>query len=161
MLCGIIEPDKGSILVEGQTVRAEEKKISVMFQKYSLLPWWNVQKNITFFIRKSDETVSRKDAHKMSDEMLKKVGMYESRHKYPSQLSGGMRQRGALARAFCTKSKILLLDEPFCALDVKNKYQAQEALSELYTKEGKTIINGNTYEWNINKENYKNDIKYY
>lgn len=138
IIAGLEKPDEGKI--RWQESR-KQPNVSVVFQDYSLFPWMTAEKNIAFGIRQYRK-VTKKEAIEEADCYLKKVGMGEERHKYPCQLSGGMRQRVAIARAFAMDAQMLLMDEPFGALDMKTRYQMQELLLQVWdsAKEKKTIL---------------------
>ena len=115
-----------------------------MFQHYSLFPWMTARKNVAFGIRQVNKEASRTERLKIADEFLEKVGLNEFKNKYPSQLSGGMQQRVAIARALAMDTDILLMDEPFGAIDAKNRTILQELLLELWEGDGtsarKTVV---------------------
>lgn len=140
VMANVLNPTEGTILVEGKSLQSCKKNISVMFQNGKLIPWWSLEKNILFFAQKSDRSLSKESAHKKTRAVLKAIGLEKDKNKFPSELSGGMQQRGTLGRVFATKSDLLLLDEPFGALDVNNRYQLQDMLSELAYNSEKTII---------------------
>jgi NitT/TauT family transport system ATP-binding protein len=111
---------------------------AMVFQESGLFPWMNVEKNVGFGLM--TRGVAPADAGKRVDAALRLVGLTKFRHHYPHQLSGGMRQRGAIARAFVTDPGMLLMDEPFAALDAQNRIILQAELVRIWEETGKTVI---------------------
>jgi len=111
---------------------------AMVFQDSGLFPWMNVEKNVGFGLR--TRGVPRAEIGARVEAALKLVGLTKFRHHYPHQLSGGMRQRGAIARAFVTDPGMLLMDEPFAALDAQNRTILQAELVRLWEETGKTVI---------------------
>ena len=107
-----------------------------MFQHYSLFPWMTTRKNIAFGIAQVRKDLTKKQRLEIADTFLEKVGLGEFGGKYPSQLSGGMQQRAAIARALAMDTEILLMDEPFSAIDAKNRIVLQELLLKLWEGDG-------------------------
>lgn len=130
LISGLIKPSKGEIELNGD--------VGYMFQKDNLLEWRNIYKNITIGLE-----IKGKITHEQKskiDDLLKKYGLYEFRNSYPSELSGGMRQRVALIRTLVLNPSILLLDEPFSALDAQTKISVNEDVYNIVTKENKSVI---------------------
>ena len=144
ILEGINTPTDGKILIDGEPIRGTGTNRGVVFQHYSLFPWMTARKNVAFGIKQVYKGVNRAERLKIADEFLGKVGLEQFRNKYPSQLSGGMQQRVAIARALAMDTDILLMDEPFGAIDAKNRTILQELLLELWegdgTKARKTVV---------------------
>lgn len=142
VLSGLMPADEGSVLIDGQKVTGPGTDRTVVFQQYSLFPWMSARKNITFGLEQVHRDWSREERERVADSYLEKVGMSEAADKLPYQLSGGMRQRVAIARALAMDTDILLLDEPFGALDTKTRTSLQELLSELWRsgERKKTIV---------------------
>ena len=122
LIAGIIRPDSGTIELDG--------KVSYLFQEPRLLPWRTALENVALALK--DEKKAR--------EILELVGLKDSLDKYPSELSGGMRQRVAMARAFSYPSSIILMDEPFQNLDVKLKNNLLQLFLKLWEQEQKTVL---------------------
>lgn len=141
LLIGLIKPTCGQILLNGCPLQGTGKERSAVFQDYSLFPWMTVMKNITFAMRQV-KSQKQKELEAVALGYLKAVGLEDFRDKFPAELSGGMRQRVAIVRALATEPEILLLDEPFGAIDPKNRRDLHGILLDLWSMEGKkcTII---------------------
>ena len=144
LLAGLDAPQGGTVLADGEPVTGPSVDRTMVFQQYSMFPWMNVKKNVVFAVHKTGK-FSTAEAEERADVFLKEVGLAADRGKYPYQLSGGMRQRAAIARALAMNSRYLLLDEPFGALDTKIRKELQELLQELWHSSGtsdepKTVI---------------------
>ncbi|MCL4441129.1 MAG: ABC transporter ATP-binding protein [Firmicutes bacterium] len=142
LLAGLNFPTDGCVLIDGQVIKGTGQDRGVVFQHYSLFPWMNAKKNVVFGIHQVNKALGKKAIEKIADEYLELVGLQDFTWKYPLQLSGGMQQRVAIARAFAMNPKILLMDEPFGALDAKNRVVLQEVLLKLWDNgsEKKTVI---------------------
>ena len=142
LIDGIRKPSEGKIKINGTPVTGTGKDRSLVFQNYSLFPWMTVRKNIAFGVQQLHSELSKKECYAIADEFVEKVGLTNFRNKYPLQLSGGQQQRVAIARALATNTEILLMDEPFGALDAKTRASLQDLLLSLWRneKEKKTVI---------------------
>lgn len=118
-LSGLIRPTEGSVLLDGEDITGQAGKISYMLQKDMLLPYFTIEDNIG--MPKRIKGMSKKEARKEAEAVLAEFGLADCAKKYPSQLSGGMRQRAALLRTYLFSQKVALLDEPFSALDAITK----------------------------------------
>ena len=138
MIAGLEQPTGGSIMLGGSEVKEPRREIGVIFQDASLLPWKSALENVLFPARilKLPIEIYRERAQ----ELLAMVGLAGFEHKKPSQLSGGMRQRVAICRALIHDPDILLMDEPFSALDAITRDQMNVALSEILETYRKTVI---------------------
>lgn len=142
LLAGLDMPDGGEISIGGQSVEGPGADRMIVFQDYALFPWLTAEKNISFALSRA-KRVPRAEAKRTAAEYLQRVGMSKAADYYPCQLSGGMKQRVAIARALAMDTDILLLDEPFGALDAKIRASLQELLLELWTNDGrkkKTVV---------------------
>lgn len=140
-LAGLEKVDNGAVYLDGldiTNVQPKDRNISMIFQQYSLFPTMTVYKNIAFGLKM--QKVSKEEIDRRVKEALELVDLSGSEKKYPSQLSGGEQQRVALARSIVTKSKVLLLDEPFSAIDAKLRKALQIQIKEIHTKLGITTI---------------------
>jgi NitT/TauT family transport system ATP-binding protein len=138
IVAGFIESDAGQVSAYGQAVTGPGADRCVLFQSPTLFPWLTSRDNVLFGPRSrgldNDETRSR------ADTLLSTVGLGDFKHHYPHQLSGGMRHRAALARALINQPRILLMDEPFAALDAITREQMQNFLLELWQREQMTVL---------------------
>lgn len=138
MIAGLERPTAGSIMLAGEPVAAPRRDIGIIFQDATLLPWKSTLENVLFPIR-----ILRLPIEKYTDRahsLLKMVGLAGFEHKKPGELSGGMRQRVAICRALIHDPEILLMDEPFSALDAITRDQMNVALSEILETYRKTVI---------------------
>ena len=136
VLEGLYKQADGTISISGKPVEGTGKERGVVFQHYSLFPWMTTRKNIAFGIAQVRKDLTKKQRLEIADTFLEKVGLGEFGGKYPSQLSGGMQQRAAIARALAMDTEILLMDEPFSAIDAKNRIVLQELLLKLWEGDG-------------------------
>ncbi|MBQ8927525.1 MAG: ABC transporter ATP-binding protein [Oscillospiraceae bacterium] len=144
VLEGLYRQAGGEITIDGEPLTGTGTERGVVFQHYSLFPWMTTRNNIAFGIAQVRKDLSRKERLQIADTFLEKVGLGEFGSKYPSQLSGGMQQRAAIARALAMDTQILLMDEPFSAIDAKNRIVLQELLLHLWEGDGteprKTVV---------------------
>ncbi|MFB2771648.1 ABC transporter ATP-binding protein [Pelatocladus sp. BLCC-F211] len=128
IVAGLDKPTQGYVQVDGQLVRKPGSDRMMVFQNYSLLPWLTTWDNVALAVNKVMRHKSKKERHQLIAHTLEMVGLKDAIHKKPTQLSGGMKQRVALARALAIKPKLLLLDEPFGALDALTRSNLQAEL---------------------------------
>ncbi len=138
VIAGLIKPTSGSVKVRGKEIEGPGPDRALVFQDFALLPWATVLQNVGFGLRARG--VPKKERDKTSLHYIKEVGLLGFEDKYPHQLSGGMRQRTGLARALTINSDILLMDEPFSAVDEQMRRKLQEDLLNLLKVENKTVI---------------------
>lgn len=139
MIGGLTLPTSGSLAVAGRPVTGVRENIGYVFQNYSLLPWLTVYQNVFQAVDSVFEfTMLKDEKHALVKDFLAKVNLAPHSHKKPSQLSGGMRQRVAIARAFAIQPEILLLDEPFGALDALTKNSMHEELLKIWRLSAET-----------------------
>ncbi|HHK5417440.1 TPA: ABC transporter ATP-binding protein [Pseudomonas aeruginosa] len=139
-VAGFITPSEGEIRLQGQAVRAPGPDRIVVFQEFDQLPpWKTVRQNVLFPLRVSGQ-VARDEAERRADECLEKVGLAGFAEAYPHTLSGGMKARVAIARALAMQPKILLMDEPFAALDALTRRKMQEELLRLWEEVRFTLL---------------------
>lgn len=136
LISGLAMPSEGTVMIDGVKVTGPASNRAVVFQEYTLFPWMTACQNIEFGIRQADRGKKRQEAHKIALHYLERVGMLASSNLHPYQMSGGMRQRVAIARALAMDPEILLLDEPFGALDIKLRTELQTLLEELWQEDG-------------------------
>ena len=137
VVAGLLEPDRGTVVVNGQTVDSPGPDRAVVFQNYSLLPRLSLFANVREAARAAHQQ-PRARVDELAERYLTAVGLWEHRNKRPHEVSGGMQQRTAVARAFAVEPRILLLDEPFGALDALTRARLQAQLLELWQSESKT-----------------------
>ena len=142
ILSGLNEPTQGTFYIDGEVSHGTSTNRAVVFQNYSLFPWMTTKKNICFGIRQVEKHKSKKEIEKIAKKYLKAVGLEGIDNKFPHQLSGGMRQRVAIARTLAMEPEILLMDEPFGAVDAKTRIVLQDMLLDLLEGGGekKTIV---------------------
>ncbi len=131
ILAGLTTPDSGSVVIGGEPVRDVRQDAGVVFQNYSLLPWFTALENVRLAVRAACPLLNREAQLEQSRRALEQVGLGNAMHRRPGQLSGGMRQRVAIARAFATNPELLFLDEPFGALDALTRETLQQDLVRL------------------------------
>lgn len=132
---GFLQADQGDVLLEGKMVKGPNRQYFTLFQQNNLLPWRNVLDNVLLGL-----TGPKEKNLEMALEVLRFVGLERELDRYPKELSGGMQQRVAIARAFALKPDIILMDEPFAALDAFNRYHLQDELIRLQAQEGTSIL---------------------
>ena len=138
IVAGLQPSSGGEITVDGESIGETPAKTAIVFQQYALFPWLTVEKNIEYGPRIQGR--SRAERSKLSKTYIEMVGLDGFQQFYPHQLSGGMQQRVALARALANDPDILLLDEPFAALDAQTKERCQQELLWLWGETGLTIV---------------------
>jgi nitrate/nitrite transport system ATP-binding protein len=136
---GLLVPDSGSVKIMSQEARGVQANSGVVFQNYSLLPWFSALENVRLAVGAAFPDWSRTEQLAQAEKYLETVGLGNALHRRPSQLSGGMRQRVAIARAFAAEPSILFLDEPFSALDALTRSNLQQELAGLCSEAGKVI----------------------
>lgn len=139
LLAGLERPTAGEILIDGRKIEGAGLQRSVVFQDYGLFPWMSVGKNIMLALgQKYKKEKSKEELKRIAIEMLEKVRLEEEVfYKFPKELSGGMKQRCAIARSFGIDAPVLLMDEPFGALDAVTRAKLQDMISELWQSENK------------------------
>ena len=136
IIAGLDYPTSGSVRIHSQLLEAPHPEVGMIFQEPRLMPWLNVWKNVQFGLA----NVSKAEKDKITEEILGKVGLTKFSQLLPRELSGGMAQRVAIARALVTKPSILLLDEPFSALDAFTRMKLQEHLLKIWEYDRPTMI---------------------
>jgi ABC-type nitrate/sulfonate/bicarbonate transport system ATPase subunit len=131
LLAGLIPPDRGTVVIDGEPVRDVRADSAVVFQNYSLLPWFTALENVRLAVQAAFPKQSRVEQLARARRNLELVGLGAALDRRPSQLSGGMRQRVAIARALAIEPKILFLDEPFGALDALTRETLRQELARL------------------------------
>ncbi len=138
IIAGLLEPASGGIEIEGKRVTGPGPDRAFVFQEFALLPWASVIRNVAFGLELRGVAKSEREA--IAEKYINDVGLSGFEKAYPHELSGGMRQRVGLARALSVDAQVLLLDEPFSAVDEQNRRKFQEDMLELVRNENKTFI---------------------
>lgn len=138
LIAGLIEPSSGKITFDGKDFSAPKNSLGYMLQKDQLFPWRTIEKNV--FLPLEIKGKNNKENREYALSLLDKYGLKEFRKKYPDQLSGGMRQRVALIRTLASKPQILLLDEPFSALDYQTRLEVCDDVYKIIKAEKKTTV---------------------
>ncbi|MDR1916835.1 MAG: ABC transporter ATP-binding protein [Synergistaceae bacterium] len=142
LMGGFIFPTKGKITIDSCEVRGPGKDRCVVFQHYSLFAWFTAIQNVALGVKQVAGRLSSKEINDISRDALEKVGLGDYANKYPYQLSGGMQQRVAIARGLAMNPQILLMDEPFGAIDTRNRLDLQDLLLDLCARDEnrKTVV---------------------
>lgn len=141
ILAGLDQPTEGGIVMGGKEVAGPSLDRGVVFQNYSLLPWLSALKNVMFGVRARHPEWTRSQVYEHSQKYLEMVGLTGgAEHRKPAQLSGGMRQRVSIARAFAIQPQLLLLDEPFGALDALTRGTIQDELTRIWSGSEQTVF---------------------
>jgi len=138
IVAGLDRPTTGTVTLEGQVIRGPGADRGMVFQSYTLFPWLTIRDNVAFGLR--EKGLPERHKWEIVDSYIDKVGLRGFENHWPKQLSGGMQQRTAIARALANNPKILLLDEPFGALDNQTRGLMQELLLGIWEREQKTVI---------------------
>jgi NitT/TauT family transport system ATP-binding protein len=142
LLAGLLEPSEGEVRIAGLSAKqaARDRRIGLVFQDATLMPWKTAIENIRSLMRVADKRRPGPEINARADEMLRLVGLEHARGRYPAQLSGGMRQRVAIARALALDPEVLMMDEPFGALDAITREEMSFFLLDIWQRTGKTIV---------------------
>ncbi|HWZ07808.1 MAG TPA: ABC transporter ATP-binding protein [Bradyrhizobium sp.] len=138
VIAGFEEPTTGGVSIDGRLITGPGSDRGMVFQDYALFPWMTVRDNISFGPRQRH--LPREEIARMADEFVRMVGLERFADRYPNQLSGGMKQRVAIARVLANNADILLMDEPFGALDALTREQLQHELLQIWKRTGVTTI---------------------
>ncbi|MGJ5007203.1 ABC transporter ATP-binding protein [Bradyrhizobium oligotrophicum] len=138
IIAGLDHPTSGKVLLDGREVTGPGADRGMVFQSYTLFPWLTVRENIAFGLRERGVPESERNA--IADRFIQQIGLKGFENHWPKQLSGGMQQRCAIARALANDPKILLLDEPFGALDNQTRVLMQEMLLGIWERDQKTVL---------------------
>jgi nitrate/nitrite transport system ATP-binding protein len=140
LIAGLIQPDRGRITLDGRPLAGPGPDRGVVFQNYSLLPWLSVLENVSLAVGAvfPDWPAEQRKSH--SEKYIDLVNLTPAKYKRPAQLSGGMRQRVSVARALAMNPRMLLLDEPFGALDALTRGTLQQELARIWSSDSKTVL---------------------
>ena len=139
LIAGLDQPTSGEIVANGEVVKKPSGDRAVIFQQYSLFPWLTVLQNVTFGLEMTKQG-SKEENVAAAERYLTSVGLIDFKDSYPHELSGGMKQRVAIIRSLLNHSPILLMDEPFSALDMQNRHKLQEQLIGVWKRFENTIV---------------------
>ena len=139
IIAGLLEPTSGAVYVDGKKVEGTGTERGVVFQQYALFPWLTVKKNVLFGL-KLKKGMTDEEREETAMKYIKMVGLEKFVDAYPKELSGGMKQRVAIARAYAVNPSLLLMDEPFGALDAQTRTQLQTELLKTWEEEKKTCF---------------------
>ncbi|MGM0125341.1 taurine transport system ATP-binding protein [Enterococcus sp. AZ194] len=138
MIAGYLKPTSGSCYMKGREITSPSWNRGVVFQSPTLYPWLNVEKNIEYGLKV--RKVPKEERNRISDYFLKQIDMKSAAKRYPFELSGGMKQRVSMARALANEPELLLMDEPFGALDALTRINMQALLRRIWLENNKTIF---------------------
>jgi NitT/TauT family transport system ATP-binding protein len=138
IIAGLEQASGGSVAVDGKEVKGPGKERGVVFQQYALFPWKTVLKNVEFGLKLRG--LGKTERRERAEHYIEMVGLKDFAHAYPKELSGGMKQRVAIARAYAVQPEVLLMDEPFGALDAQTRAQLQEELLRTWQSEKRTCF---------------------
>ena len=138
IIAGLLEPTSGEVYCDGKLVEGTGTDRGVVFQQYALFPWLTVKKNVRFALEMRG--IKGKEADQLAMKYLEKVDLVKFANHYPKELSGGMKQRVAIARAYAAEPQVLLMDEPFGALDAQTRTQLQSELLQTWERDMKTCF---------------------
>lgn len=137
---GFVTPSSGQVLLDGEPVKGPGPDRGVIFQEYGVFPWLSVRQNIEFGLKLSASKVPASERAEITQRYMALMGLTDFADHFPKHLSGGMRQRLAIARAYAVRPQFLLMDEPFGALDAQTRSAMQDLLLEVLQREGKTVM---------------------
>ncbi len=140
ILAGLDAPSEGAVIVDGQAIEGTSLDRAVIFQNHALLPWRTVLGNVAYAVSSKWRSWDRAKAKAHAQRFIDLVGLSGSEHKYPSELSGGMKQRVGIARALSITPKIMLMDEPFSALDALTRGTLQDEVRRICLETGQTVF---------------------
>ena len=140
IIAGFILPTSGEVRVNGKPIHGPGPDRGVVFQQYAVFPWLTVQENVEFGLTLNANHMPEKKRREVAERFLHLVGLTQFRDSYPKELSGGMKQRVAIARAYTVNPQVLLMDEPFGALDAVTRNSMQEGLHRILEQERKTVV---------------------
>ncbi len=138
IIAGLLEPTSGEVYCDGKLVEGTGTDRGVVFQQYALFPWLTVKKNVRFALEMRG--IKGKEADELAMKYLEKVDLVKFANHYPKELSGGMKQRVAIARAYAAEPQVLLMDEPFGALDAQTRTQLQSELLETWETRQENLL---------------------
>ena len=139
-IAGFLEPTTGALYMDGVRITGPGPDRGVVFQQYAVFPWLTVKENVQFGLRLAANRKTPEEIDRISDHFIGLVNLEDFKDSYPKELSGGMKQRVAIARSYAVNPQVLLMDEPFGALDAQTRHFMQESLLQILEKERKTVV---------------------
>ena len=140
IVAGFVRPSSGAVLLDGRPIAGPGPERGVIFQEYGVFPWLTVEENIAFGLKLAANRVADAERTEICERYMRLMGLADFARAFPKTLSGGMRQRLAIARAYAVKPQFLLMDEPFGALDAQTRSNMQDLLLQVLATEGKTVM---------------------
>lgn len=140
IVAGFVQPSGGAVLLDGQPIAGPGPERGVIFQEYGVFPWLNVEDNIAFGLTLAANRTPAAERRRICERYMRLMGLTDFAHAFPKTLSGGMRQRLAIARAYAVNPQFLLMDEPFGALDAQTRSAMQDLLLQVLAAERKTVM---------------------
>lgn len=137
---GLEQATSGAVFLEGQPIKKPGSERMMVFQQYSLLPWLTVRENVRLAVDEVCDRLSPRDRHDLVEEHLAMVNLIDAAAKYPDELSGGMKQRVGIARALAIRPKMLLMDEPFGALDALTRSRLQRQVLDIWERNPQAVM---------------------
>lgn len=138
MVAGLLKPTLGDIYIDNERIKGLDNRVLMVFQKLALLPWLTVTENVQIGMKYAK--VPKPERKRIAQNYIDLVGLQGFENSYPHQLSGGMKQRVGIARAYASSPEILLMDEPFGQLDAQTRYAMEEEILKIWEKDKRTII---------------------
>ena len=138
LLSGLEQPDRGAVRINGKRIQGPGPDRGVVYQTISLFPWLTVMGNVEYGPKVRG--IAKKERREKAQHYIELVGLKGFENTYPVKLSGGMKQRVGIARAYCNEPVVMFMDEPFGALDAQTRYLMQEELAQIWEKEQRTVI---------------------
>lgn len=138
LIAGLLEPTVGEISIDGECIRGTDKRIAMVFQQHSVFPWKTVMGNVEIGLKYAG--VPKKERRERAQHFIDLVGLQGFEKHFPRQLSGGMKQRAGIARAYTANPEILLMDEPFGALDAQTRYAMEDEILRIWERDKRTVI---------------------
>ena len=140
IIAALLKPTSGRVLIDDRKIHEPGPDRGVVFQQYAVFPWLTVRQNVEFGLNLSANRQSEAETRRIVDHFIELVGLEDFEDSYPKELSGGMKQRVAIARAYAVNPDVLLMDEPFGALDAQTRQFMQESLLKILDQEKKTVF---------------------